>query len=635
MRKTGRWFGTSTAFAISLVSSACSSDGNMTAGGDAGGPGSGDGDAGVGLVDPDGGGEPPVEIAVCATGGAEHSTIGAAIAAAPVGAVISVCPGTYHERLKVVDKPLTIRGIEGPVRTILDADGEGVALTVRGTTNTGLRVEGFTIRGGVNNGAGGGVRCEVSGLRLIGDIVGGNRAGSGGGFYASGCDLEVDGTTFVENDGDERGGGALLVDTSGEVSSSSFLANQAVFGAGVAVMGGSVLLRENLMKDNRAALRGGGLYHASDAPVEDNVFADNEAGWTGGGVHIVEHAPILRGNQVRGNWAENDGGGIYVHQGTASILDGVVENNRSGDDGGGIRLFTSRARVEGNRITGNVTADGGGGIRVSHEPSLIVDNEIRDNEATFGGGIDMDNDSSVIRGGVIEGNVAWRGGGISGMLFPWRGATIEGVRIAGNRAGYGGGIYLENNFQPVALRDVELVGNDADQGGGVFVRATDVTIRNSTFAGNQGDVEGGGLYVGEPEPWGTPSECPCPPTSPSIEVDFVVFHQNRAGYGSAVWTDTGGLSIGSSILSDNDGMAVVALGPAPGWTYNDTVPSEFAGMTNPTGSAGNISADPQYANSESFALRAGSPCVNAGDPAYQDPDGTRADMGRLGGPEAP
>jgi hypothetical protein len=56
-------------------------------------------------------------------------------------------------------------------------------------------------------------------------------------------------------------------------------------------------------------------------------------------------------------------------------------------------------------------------------------------------------------------------------------------------------------------------------------------------------------------------------------------------------------------------------------------------MVDPTGSAGNISSDPQFVDLESFRLRADSPCVNAGDPAVEDPNGTRADMGRYGGPE--
>jgi hypothetical protein len=627
MLTAGRWSSILTAFSSSLVATACAVDGW---------PGAGDDDDSAdeqGEVDGGLADDLVVLIQVCRTGGADHTSIRAAIAAAPRGALITVCPGTYRERLSIIEKPLTIRGTGGAAETILDAEGGGPAVVVQNTSNAGLQLEGLTIRGGDNGAAGGGVRCLESRLRLANSVVRDNRGqGGGGGLYSFRCTLEAVDSTFVANTGGERGGGAYLVETSGEVSGSLFQGNQATNGAALHVREGSVVVRGNDMRSNIASLRGGALYHNSDALVEDNEMVANRAGWTGGGVHIVGHDPVLRRNLIRNNRSVNDGGGIYVHQGTATIIDCQVIGNVSEDDGGGIRLFESRARIEGNRVIGNVSADGGGGMRASHEPSLILDNVFRDNEATFGGGIDMDNDSSVVRGGVIEGNRAWRGGGISGSLFPWLGATIDGVRIAGNTAGYGGGIYLEDNFQRVALRDLELIGNQADRGGGLFVRSTNLTVRNSVLARNQAD-EGGGLYVGAPGPWTDP--CPCPPASPSFDVDFVVLHGNRAPSGAQVWIDTGGLSIGNSILSGHTGTAVVASGPDPDWRYTDTVPAIFSGMTNPTGASGNISADPGFVDLVSYALRAGSPCRNGGDPALQDPDGTRADMGRHGGPEAP
>jgi hypothetical protein len=192
-------------------------------------------------------------------------------------------------------------------------------------------------------------------------------------------------------------------------------------------------------------------------------------------------------------------------------------------------------------------------------------------------------------------------------------------------------MFLENNFVQLTLSGVEIADNQATRGGGLFVRATSVVVHNTAFAGNQADAEGGALYLGQPEPWTEP--CPCPPLSPSVALDFAVIDQNRAGEGAALWSDTGGLSVTSSILSSNQAPAVVASGGDPLWTYNDTSPASFSGMTDPTGSAGNISTDPQYAD-EAFRLAGGSPCVNAGDPALTDPDGSRADMGRFGGPEA-
>ena len=627
MLTAGRWLPATIAFAFALLAAACS-DGPF---GDLPGQGDPEGDGDGGSDGGDGDPEPTAEVTVCATGDADYATLADAVADAPAGALLSVCPGIYPERLSIVDKPLLIHGVGGSAATILDAGGASVALIVSGTSY--LTIEGFTIRGGDTTGSGGGVRCQDSGLTFRDVVIRGNQARGGGGLYASACDLAVSDSRFEDNQGGERGGGALLVETAGEVVGSRFEQNSAVNGAGLLVLGGTVVVRGNQMRNNAAGLRGGGLYHNSDASIEDNVVADNTAGWTGGGVYLIDHAAVMRGNQVRGNRSENDGGGIYVHQGAPTIVDNDVLENWSGDDGGGLRLFESAAHVEGNRISRNVTGGDGGGVRVSHVAALFIDNVITDNEAYMGGGMDMDNDSSVVRGGLIAGNVATLGGGISAGLFPWWDAALEGVRISGNQADDGGGIYMVNNFFPIAIRRLEVVGNTAARGGGMFIRATDVTIENTIIAGNDAG-EGGGLYVREPEPWQSPDPCPCPPTAPTIDVDFTVLHQNTGGMGSAVWVDTSGLSVGSTILSGHASPAVVALGPDPAWSYTNTVPADFTGMSNPTGSAGNISSDPLFVDTTSFALRAGSPCVNAGDPAFQDPDGSRADMGRFGGPEA-
>ena len=40
---------------------------------------------------------------------------------------------------------------------------------------------------------------------------------------------------------------------------------------------------------------------------------------------------------------------------------------------------------------------------------------------------------------------------------------------------------------------------------------------------------------------------------------------------------------------------------------------------------------PQFVSATDFHLAAGSPCIDHGDPALTDADGTRADMGMFGG----
>lgn len=63
---------------------------------------------------------------------------------------------------------------------------------------------------------------------------------------------------------------------------------------------------------------------------------------------------------------------------------------------------------------------------------------------------------------------------------------------------------------------------------------------------------------------------------------------------------------------------------------------DTCGMESPVGSDGSFSADPRFLDLEArdFRLAAGSPCIDAGPTGfgYDDPDGTRNDVGAYGGP---
>jgi hypothetical protein len=67
--------------------------------------------------------------------------------------------------------------------------------------------------------------------------------------------------------------------------------------------------------------------------------------------------------------------------------------------------------------------------------------------------------------------------------------------------------------------------------------------------------------------------------------------------------------------------------------YNDVFGCSAANWDGMTPSASNLSKDPRFADASAgdFSLRALSPCIDAGNPdaAFNDPDGTRADIGAL------
>jgi hypothetical protein len=576
------------------------------------------------------------ESTVCATG-ADFATLTAAIEALPSGAAIEVCPGSYAERLVLAGKSLHIKGAGGADQTILDAGGGGRAIEIGATEAPGVVLEGLTIQGGVAaSGSGGGVRCQDAALALIDVVVTGNvGTPHGGGLYALGCDLAIVGAGFTSNsaEGDDEatGGGAYLEASSGEVRGSAFVGNQAFNGGGLASLGGDVAVRETEVSGNYAIDDGGGVHHYSEAPLEALVVADNQADKLGGGLYLDHTGATLSGSTISGNVGHGDGGGVFVDEGASRLLDNVFSGNQSGDDGGGIRMFKSPGLVQGNLIEQNHADDCGAGVRSSHMVATFVDNLVRDNVAEGqGGGFDLDNDSGVIRGGEITGNrAATAGGGIAAMLWPFDDGLIEDVLIADNVAARGGGIAIEENYKPVTLRRVRFEGNQAALGGAIVVRASKFAMTASILVDNVASEAGGAIAFDEAAPW-EPDPSFDPPTRSSLgDVDFCTLHDNSAPAGAGVWTGTPGLSVANSIVSAG---GVYVDDGTPAWSYNDTYPASFVGMADPTGTSGNLSVAPGF--DADLDLGAGSACVDAADPALEDPDGSRADMGAYGGPDA-
>ena len=111
-------------------------------------------------------------------------TIQAAIDAATTGDAVLVSNGVYNaggkgaygENTRVaIDKPISVRSLNGPAVTIIDGSGfRGAAV------NNGASLDGFTVRNGTANN-GGGVYCDMSGV-VSNCLITGNNAGYGGGL---------------------------------------------------------------------------------------------------------------------------------------------------------------------------------------------------------------------------------------------------------------------------------------------------------------------------------------------------------------------------------------------------------------------------------------------------------------------
>ncbi|MFN7144389.1 MAG: hypothetical protein ACK4YP_11475, partial [Myxococcota bacterium] len=144
-------------------------------GDDADGDDSGDTDSGTPV-------EPEIVVTACPDGSGDHTTVQAAVDAAPDDAVVQLCGQSFAETVVVDGRSLTIRGEDGAV---LDGGREERVLEVTATTGaTNVRLEGVTLTRGWSS-LGGALWCEDATLSMQNVVITANEAEEGGGFGAT------------------------------------------------------------------------------------------------------------------------------------------------------------------------------------------------------------------------------------------------------------------------------------------------------------------------------------------------------------------------------------------------------------------------------------------------------------------
>lgn len=256
----------------------------------------------------------------------------------------------------------------------------------------------------------------------------------------------------------------------------------------------------------------------------------------GGGILIHKNAVCtLEGGTLSGNFASNQGGGVYVQNGGKFYMKGAAVSKNTANVGGGIfNCFGGIVEIKdgNNVISGNTSVNHGGGIVNYGGLNLQGDWEVTYNQAgTNGGGIyDHAKDwySPYISDGIICGNKANYGGGIyvDSSLFNAYNVTIDnntatttggGVLVTNGAKGgfssctitnneaknnYGGGVATFNGTSYFADKTVtEFVNCHVDSntakyaGGGYYISAdnNDTTISEGTINSNTAST-GGGIY---------------------------------------------------------------------------------------------------------------------------------------------
>lgn len=176
--------------------------------------------------------------------------------------------------------------------------------------------------------------------------------------------------------------------------------------------------------------------------------------------------------------------------------------------------------------------------------------------------------------------------------------------------------------------------SSSDHGSVIALESSSLFSTHSSFQDNASDVAGQVIFAS---------------SGSSIEMEFNSFSGNGANPGAIALSDGSGLTIKNSILWGTPNFQIVVLNAGADCSadiaYTNMANGQFgiddqSGSLNLTWGAGNFNLNPQFASNETLQLLENSPCIDAGDPDWdddgsdwtvdvddQDPDGTRLDIG--------
>jgi len=188
-------------------------------------------------------------------------------AATVSGALVLVSNGVYAGGLEV-NKPLAVRGVSGPERTVVDGGGSVRCVYLA----SGASLAGFTLTNGRAD-YGGGVRCESASVVVSNCVLTGNFAGRGGGAFGGTLDhcVLTGNHSFVVS-----GGGAAFCTLN------------------------HCTLTANWVSGPYGSWGGG----ADSCTLNNCTLSGNSAGSAGGGAY----GGRLNNCALTANWAENGGG---------------------------------------------------------------------------------------------------------------------------------------------------------------------------------------------------------------------------------------------------------------------------------------------------------------------------------------
>jgi len=302
-------------------------------------------------------------ITVDDDGGADFSTIQAAIDDADEGDVVEVQPGTYtgdgNRDIDVLSKGITVRSTDPNdpcvvTATIIDCNGSQAephrGFYFHGAEGPDSVLDGLTIVNGYEF-CGGGIYCYYASPTISRCQIANNSADYGGGIASRESDMIISNCAISGNSatgsGAPYGGGGFWCGfySSVRVESTMFADNTAEDGGGLCVYSGSAIIRSSTFQGNSAAFLGGAIYNYGGLHVYSCCFAGNTAG--------------------------NEGGAIYAKY-PPKVIAGTFAGNAAAS-GNALSCASATTRVF---ITSGIMRDGGDEIGSPNESVQVYDSDI-------------------------------------------------------------------------------------------------------------------------------------------------------------------------------------------------------------------------------------------------------------------
>ncbi len=356
---------------------------------------------------------------------------------------------------------------------------------------------------------------------------------------------------------------------------------------------------------------GGGVLLQNASPTLRNLeITDNSVGGTsvlglGGGIMMNNSHAVLENIHVHGNTGIY-GAGVFINNSTPTMTDCIIENNTVITDnmtssplGGGMHLVNSTVTMTDCSVNGHTDCSEGGGIYASDASTLNM------------------------TGGSVSNNTAEDNGG--GLYWSGGSLNLHRVEISNNSNlptstfMNGAGVYA--TAAAVDMDSLMVSGNNANAGGGAVFSGCDmVQVNHSAFVGNSGQFFGGALYFQNS-------------TNGAVNHNTILENSSVMSGGAGLYVQGESPDISSNIIAYNTGGSsfangVAVIAPPALLNCNDVFSNEgtnYSGIDDPTGSDGNISADPEFCD-----MAEGNYNVGSDSPCHADNSGGCGLIGAFG-----